>query len=50
MHRNNQYMEKLFTLMMAGVYGTIMVWMYLANAYGWTRGERTLISIVTPWR
>jgi hypothetical protein len=49
MHRNSESMERLLTLIMTGGYGTVMVWMFIANKLGWTRGERTLIMLVTPW-
>ncbi len=49
MQRNSESMERLFTLIMTGGYGAIMVWMFFANKMGWTRGERTLIMLVTPW-
>lgn len=47
--RNSQQMERLFTLLLSGLYGTILTWMFVSNYYGWTRGERTLISLVTSW-
>ncbi len=49
MHRNTQFMERLFTLLMAGTYGTILTWMFVAHTFKLTRGERTLISLVAPW-
>jgi len=47
--RNTLHLERLFTLLLSGAYGVILTWMFISNYYGWTRGERTLISLVTPW-
>src|SRR5262245_15658738 len=49
MHRNSQFMERLFTLIMTGAYGLVMVWMFVSHYMGWNRGERSLLSLVTTW-
>lgn len=49
MHRNSQFMERLFTLIMTGAYGLVMVWMFISHYMGWNRGERSLLSLVTTW-
>ena len=49
MQRNSQFMERLFTLIMTGAYGLVMVWLFISNYLGWNRGERSLLSLVTTW-
>jgi hypothetical protein len=49
MHRNSQFMERLFTLLMTGAYGLVMVLMFASHYLGWNPGERSLLSLVTPW-
>lgn len=49
MHRNSQFMERLFTVIMTGAYGLVMVWMFASDYFGWNRGERSIISLVTQW-
>lgn len=49
MQRNSQFMERLFTLIMTGAYGLVMVWMFLSNYFGWNRGDRSILTLVTTW-
>lgn len=49
MHRKSQFMERLFTLLMTGAYGLVMVWMFASHYLGWNPGERSLLALVTPW-
>jgi hypothetical protein len=49
MHRNSQFMERLFTLLMAGAYGATLTWMFVSHYFKLTSGQRTLISLVAPW-
>lgn len=49
MHRNSQFMERLFTLIMTGAYGLVMVWMFLSHYYRFSPGERSILSLVTTW-
>lgn len=49
MHRNSQFMERLFTLLMTGAYGLVMVWMFASHYLGWNPGERSILTLVTPW-
>lgn len=49
MHRNSQFMERLFTLFMTASYGLVMLWMFASHYFGWNRGERSILSLVTVW-
>jgi len=49
MQRNSQFMERLFTLIMTGAYGLVMVWLFVSNYFGMNMGERSLLSLVTTW-
>jgi hypothetical protein len=49
MQRHGQFMERLFTLIMTGAYGLIMVWLFVSNYLGLNSGERSLLSLVTTW-
>lgn len=49
MQRHGQFMERLFTLIMTGAYGVIMVWLFISNYLGVNSGERSLLSLVTTW-
>jgi len=42
-------MERLFTLIMTGAYGVVMVWMFISNYFGGNGSDRTLLSLVTTW-
>lgn len=47
--RNNQFMERLFTIIMTGAYGLVMVWMFASHYFGWNPGQRSIVSLVTNW-
>ncbi|MFT3882306.1 MAG: hypothetical protein QM703_21970 [Gemmatales bacterium] len=49
MQRNSQFMERLFTLVMTGAYGVVMIWLFVSNFLGWNGDDRSILSLVTGW-